>query len=155
VFEGPIDAIPVFPYSPSNKDIELKCEFHHSDNIIQLDGIDIFAEYTKGSVEDFNGWKNNKKSISVIDGSLIFDAGYINTKSADLEIIIYPDIDYIISNIEEKYQLQDLSYKISSKAKRKLKELIKEKSLFSIKLKNDGKIPTFIDVDSIFTNFIS
>ena len=152
--DGPIETIAVFPYSPSNKDIDLKCEFHHSDNIIKLDGIDIFAEYTKGSVEDFDGWRNNKKSLSVIDGSLTFDTGYINTKSADLEIIIYPDIDYIISNIEEKYQLQDLSYKISSEAKRKLKELIKGKAIFSIKLKNEGKIPTFISVDSLFTHFI-
>ena len=116
-----------------------------------MDGIDFIAEYTKGSVEDFNGWANNKKSFSVIDGNLKFDTGYINTQTADLEVLIYPDVDYVVSSINEKYQLKDQSYKISPEAIMKLKEQIREKSIkknIGLKLKNGGKIPTFIEIES-------
>ena len=142
--------IEVFPLS--NKEIDIKCEYYpESIQIIPMDGIDFIAEYTKGSVEDFNGWGNNKKNFSVIDGNLKFDTGYINTQTADLEVLIYPDVDYVVSSINEKYQLKDQSYKISPEAIKKLKEQIREKSIkknLVLKLKNGGKIPTFIEIDS-------
>nr|MBC8308641.1 hypothetical protein [Pelagibacterales bacterium] len=142
--------IEVFPLS--NKEIDIKCEYYPEIiQIIPMDGIDFIAEYTKGSVEDFNGWGNNKKNFSVIDGNLKFDTGYINTQTADLEVLIYPDVDYVVSSINEKYQLKDQSYKISPEAIKKLKEQIREKSYkrnFVLNLKNGGKIPTFIKIES-------
>ena len=150
----PDKTIEVFPLS--NKEIDIKCEYNPEIiQIIPMDGIDFIAEYTKGSVEDFNGWGNNKKSLSVIDGNLKFDTGYINTQTADLEVLIYPDVDYVVSSINEKYQLKDQSYKISPEAIKKLKEQIREKSIkkdFVLKLKNGGKIPTFIAIDSFLIN---
>jgi len=148
--DPPDKTIEVFPLS--NKEIDIKCEYYPEIiQIIPMDGIDFIAEYTKGSVENFNGWGNNKKSFSVIDGKLKFDTGYINTQTAVLEVLIYPDIDYIVSSINEKYQLKDQSYNISPEAIKKLKEQIREKSIkrdFKLKLNNGGKIPTFIEIES-------
>ena len=147
----PYKTIEVFPLS--NKEIDIKCKYYPEIiQIIPMDGIDFIAEYTKGSVEDFNGWGNNKKNFSVIDGNLKFDTGNINTQTADLEVLIYPDVDYVVSSISEKYRLKNQSYKISPEAIKKLKEQIREKSIkknFVLKLKNAGKIPTFIDIDPI------
>jgi len=146
----PDKTIEVFPLS--NKEIDIKCEYNPElIQIIPMDGMDFIAEYIKGSVEDFNGWGNNKKNLSAIEGNLKFDTGYINTQTADLEVLIYPDVDYIVSSINEKYQLKDQSYKISPEAIKKLKEQIRENSIknnFVLKLKNGGKIPTFFEIDS-------
>ena len=147
----PDKTIEVFPLS--NKEIDIKCEYNPElIQIIPMDGMDFIAEYIKGSVEDFNGWGNNKKNLSAIEGNLKFDTGYINTQTADLEVLIYSDVDYVVSSINEKYQLKDQSYKISPEAIKKLKEQIRENSIkknFVLKLKNGGKIPTFINIESI------
>jgi len=146
----PDKTIEVFPLS--NKEIDIKCEYNPElIQIIPMDGMDFIAEYIKGSVEDFNGWGNNKKNLSAIEGNLKFDTGYINTQTADLEVLIYSDVDYVVSSINEKYQLKDQSYKISPEAIKKLKEQIRENSIkknFVLKLKNGGKIPTFFEIDS-------
>ncbi|SVD23019.1 uncharacterized protein METZ01_LOCUS375873, partial [marine metagenome] len=58
----PDKTIEVFPLS--NKEIDIKCEYNPElIQIIPMDGMDFIAEYIKGSVEDFNGWGNNKKNL--------------------------------------------------------------------------------------------
>ena len=67
----------------------------------------------------------------------------------NLEVLLYPDIDYIVSSLEEKYFLWDLPYKINPETIVKLKKLIKGHSSTRIlNLINGGKIPLFIEIDS-------
>ena len=156
--KGPDSSIKVAPYTSTNKNIELNCEYQSEDGeTFPVNDFDLKAEYIQGSVENFDDWSNNAKSVYVSNGSLIFQPGYINSKSQNLKIIFYPDIEEIVNRLIIRLEAETDPITISSDIIKKIIAYFKEKKriIYMLELKNTMKIQTYISLEETLSGAVS